>query len=521
MISRYSQIALVFLALAVVAAGVGCGSDPVTVDPPPVIEDKDPPGLARVTSTSVTEVRVVFDEAVEPLSAEDPGNYKLIKSTTTASSFDRFAWQAAPVAAPGDTLQATGAGLDPDGRTVVLTTEEMDAFAAYTLEVSGIADLEGNVGPLNRPITNKIRSGRIFTIAGTGLAGQGAEDIDPLDSELYLPVDVTVGPDGLIYIPDWNNHRVRVIENGKIRTIIGTGELGGAEPPPAGAPPATIELNHPTHVSFDPLGRLCLAAWHNSKVLRTNVAQTLIYQYCSTTGEREYFGDNGPAIDAVLNIVSSTAFNPLNGFMYLSDQANQRIRMIDDKDIITTVVGNGSTDRKDDSPPAGFFWGGYCGDNGPAISACLKSPVDQVADPGGKIAFDQLGNLYIADSSNHCIRKVDPGGTITTFAGTPETDGSTGDGGSATSAYLARPTDVAVGPDGEVYIADRLNYSIRMVKNGIITTVAGKISTPGFSGDGEAATSARLNQPYGLHVDSEGNIYIADTWNHRIRVVYK
>ncbi len=513
---RYSSLAVLALILCA-AFAIGCGSSSETPVEVPIARDETPPGISQVVSTGLTEVRVVFDEPVEAQSATNPANYTLIKVTTT--SHQQLAWER--VAAEGDTLAATGAALDPDGRTVVLTTETMDAFASYRIEIEGIADLSGNVGPVSKPVTNRIRSGKIFTIAGTGLAGKGDENVDPLASELYLPVDMTVGPDGLLYVIDWNNHRVRVIENGMIRTFIGTGELGAAEPTPEGAPLTSISLNHPTHVTFDSQGRLCLSAWHNSKILRTNSARTLIYEYCSTSGEREYAGDKGPAIDAVLNIASSTAFNPVNGFMYLSDQANQRIRMIDDRDIITTVVGNGSTDRKDDNPPGGFFWGGFCGDGGPAIDACLRSPVDQVADPGGKIAFDQFGNLYIADTLNHCIRRVDTSGIITTFAGQGGFRGSSGENASATSALMSRPSDVAVGPDGAVYIADRDNHIVRKVKNGVITTVAGQMAFPGFSGDGGAATSAKLSSPYGVYVDADENLYIADTLNQRIRVVYK
>ena len=108
----------------------------------------------------------------------------------------------------------------------------------------------------------------ISTLIGTGEAGRGAEGVGPLQTQLYLPQDLTFGPDGLPYILDWNNHRVRVLDGGVMRTVIGTGELGDA---PAGQA-LEIGLNHPTHISFDPLGRLILSAWHNSMILRMDFA---------------------------------------------------------------------------------------------------------------------------------------------------------------------------------------------------------------------------------------------------------
>ena len=130
----------------------------------------------------------------------------------------------------------------------------------------------------------------------------------------YLPQDLTYGPDGRLYILDWNNHRVRVVAKDRVTTLIGTGELGDA---PAGRA-REIGLNHPTHISFDPLGRLILSAWHNSLILRYDFATDYIEPICGT-GERTYSGDGGPAAHATVNLPSSTAFDPL-GRMYISDQ---------------------------------------------------------------------------------------------------------------------------------------------------------------------------------------------------------
>jgi serine/threonine protein kinase, bacterial len=136
--------------------------------------------------------------------------------------------------------------------------------------------------------------------------------------------------------------------------------------------------------------------------------------------------------------------------------------------------------------------------------------------PAG-LAFDKKGNLYIADRNNHRIRKVDRRGTITTFAGTGVA-GFNGDGGKASEAQLSRPSGVVVGRNGEVYISDRSNDRIRVVKKGIITTVAGN-GTDGFKGDSGPATQARLSKPFGITLDKKGNLYIADRGNNRVRKV--
>ena len=167
-------------------------------------------------------------------------------------------------------------------------------------------------------------------------------------------------------------------------------------------------------------------------------------------------------------------------------------------DIITTFAGRGSQ--------------GSSGDGGAATSAALSYPYG--------VAVDSSGNVYIADTGNHKIRRVTvSSGLITTFAGRGSV-GSSGDGGAATSAALYSPCGVAVDSSGNVYIADHGNHKIRRVavSSGIITTFAGRGSY-GSSGDGGAATSAALYYPFGVAVDSSGNVYIADTDNSKIRRV--
>jgi sugar lactone lactonase YvrE len=206
-------------------------------------------------------------------------------------------------------------------------------------------------------------------------------------------------------------------------------------------------------------------------------------------------GDGGPAAEASLCHPHGVALGP-DGSLYIADSDNNRIRKVDANGIMTTVAGIGME--------------GCSGDGGLAKWARLNWP--------RAVAVGADGSLYIADTCNHRVRKVDPNGVITTVAGNGE-EGYWGDGGPALEASLYFPRGVAVGADGSLCIADYGNNRVRKVAtDGIITTVAGNGSIGG-SGDGGRATEANLYHPRGVAMGSDGSIYIADTWNHRIRRV--
>lgn len=344
--------------------------------------------------------------------------------------------------------------------------------------------------------------GRICTLAGTGEAGLGGEGLDPRQTELYLPQDYTVGPDKLGYIVDWNNHRIRRINaDGTTESVVGTGELGDAQDGEG----AYSNLNHPTHMVIAPNGKFIIAAWHNSKLMEFDPETSELVTICGN-GMRSFGGDGGPASMALLDLPTSTAFDSF-GNMYITDQANQRIRVVDTDGMIDTYVGNGMP--------------GFSGDGEAANLAQIKLPGGQSAPPAGRIAVDKLDNLYIADSANNRIRKVDPDGVISTIAGTGDPTFG-GDGGPATAASLSRPSDVEVDRDGNLYIADTDNSCVRKIDaEGIISTIAGKCGQPGYAGDGADAKDALLDRPYGVALDDAGNVYVSDTHNHRIRVIYK
>jgi len=219
------------------------------------------------------------------------------------------------------------------------------------------------------------------------------------------------------------------------------------------------------------------------------------------SGFYTYSGDGGPAIDAQFGGPVSIAADT-TGNLYIADSYNNVIRKIDTAGIITTFAGHSS---------GGFSGYGYTGDGGPADSASLATPIS--------VAVDATGNIYIADAGNNVIRKVDPAGIISTFAGNG-TGGYSGDGAAATDAELYEPWGVAVDDGGNVYISDAGNNVIRKVDvSGTITTFAGS-GVGGYSGDGGPATSAQLLNPrWGIAFNSSGSVYIADNGNNVIRIV--
>lgn len=215
-------------------------------------------------------------------------------------------------------------------------------------------------------------------------------------------------------------------------------------------------------------------------------------------GTNGYAGDGAVATAAELGGPAGLAVDSSHR-IYVSDQYNHRVRQFTVGGNISTVAGNGTN--------------GESGDGGAATSAELSNPT--------AIAVDSSGNYYIVDAANCLIRKVTSSGTISTVAGnTNASCGFLGDGGAATLGQLQTPTAVAVDSAGNLYIADTGNFRIRKVtaSNGYISTVAGN-GLQGTSGDGGAATAARLNSPRGVAVDSSGNIYISDSGNNRIRIV--
>jgi sugar lactone lactonase YvrE len=348
---------------------------------------------------------------------------------------------------------------------------------------------------------------RINTLAGTGdvaFVGDGK----PADDIALGSVDgLIVDAKGNIIFPDRVTQRIRRIDGitQLVTTLLGNGTLGFVGLP---AFPADTALNLPTGVTIDSTGNVYFADNGNNRILRIDAA-TGVVSTVAGTGRKGFGGDNGPAASALLNLRGS--FRRRNevvidaaGNLYFTDTGNQRVRRIDaSTKTITTVAGNGVAD--------------FTGDGGPAAAASLD-------DPSG-LVLDSSGNLFIADALNHRVRRVDASSkVITTFAGSGPTGLGLGqfggDDGPATAAQLNVPIGLAFDRGGNLFIADALNNRVRKVDatSSVITTAAGT-GIAGFSGDGTSAVQSRFNFPWSLAFDAAGNLYVADTQNHRIRAI--
>ncbi len=352
--------------------------------------------------------------------------------------------------------------------------------------VAGTADAQGGSPP----------DDLICTVAGTGVSGFNGDDIPSASAQLTRAIDVTVDGVGNLYIADIDNQRVRKVDAtaGQISTVAGTGGFGFNGD---GIPATTADLRNPVGVAVDGTSSVYVAESGNNRVRKVDAVTGLISTVAGT-GVYGFNGDGIAATTAHLRVPAGIVVDGA-GNIYIADQFNQRVRKVDAvTGLISTVAGTGV---------AGF--------NGDAIAATTA----QLNHPVG-VAIDGAGNVYIADSPNQRVRKVDAvTGLISTVAGTGVA-GFNGDGIAATTAQLNGPSAVAVDGAGNVYIGDESNHRVRKVDGvtGLISTVAGT-GVYGFNGDGIAATTAHLRVPAGIAVDGAGIVYIADRDNSRVRAV--
>jgi sugar lactone lactonase YvrE len=365
-------------------------------------------------------------------------------------------------------------------------------------------------------------AGHIYAAIGSGTAGHNGDGLAARRSSLYWVEEVRFGPDGLLYILDWNNHMLRRRESdGTITRLAGSGTPGDSE-----GPALATAFNHPSAVDFDGTGRVFIAAWHNHKVKVYDPNEGTPIVYTIAGGPAGTTGDGGSGTDARFNLVPGIAFVPTGhplgaGNLLVTDATSQVVRMVKlatdpvtDTNVAGTEVETGNVERV-----FGTGTQGNSGDGGQALSANLGFSRAQNAESDGRMVFDAAGNCYLVNGVMHCIRKVAPDGTITTVAGTGVA-GFSGDGGSATSAQLNFPADVAVAADGTIFISDQFNHCIRKVDTlGNISTIAGQPGVSGHDGDGGLATDATFHRPSGLELDANGNLYVCDKTNSAVRVI--
>ena len=306
---------------------------------------------------------------------------------------------------------------------------------------------------------------------------------------LWSPRGIALDAAGNLYIADTVHARIRRVgPDGTITTVAGSVPGFGGD----GGVPASALFAFPSRVAVAPNGDIYVADSANNRVRR--IGANGLVSTVAGTGTAGFNGESDTATAIQLSFPRDVAVGP-NGNVFVADTNNVRIRQVTQQGRLATIAGSG------------LF--GFQGDDGAATRAAL-------AGPRG-VAVDVTGNIYIADTLNHRIRKITPDGTITTLAG-GNTAGFSGDGGQATFAQLNLPTSVAVDRFGNVYFADTGNHRVRRISAGRITTIAGT-GASGFSGDNGAATLARVNAPESVAVDAAGNVYIADTENHRVRRV--
>lgn len=334
--------------------------------------------------------------------------------------------------------------------------------------------------------------GYIYNFAGTGSFGYSGDGGIATSATLNYPQGLTVDGVGNIYIEDSTNYVIRKVDtSGIISTYAGTGIPGDSGD--GGA--ATGASIYPTAITADRTNAiLYIADISHCKVRKVTLSSGVINAFAGT-GTCAHSGDGGPATSADLDSPVSIAVDN-SGNVFIGESF--RIRKVDTTGVITTYAGTGT--------------GGTSGDGGAATSAAMTIPTG--------ITFDLNGDLYFSQPTNAIIRKITTStGIISRIAGTG-TSGFSGDGGAATSATLNGPDGLAIDSNNALYIADTGNYRIRKVDTGIISTVAGT-GISGSSGDGNPATSATFNTPTNLVINLQGDLLLSDLYTNRVRSIYQ
>ena len=336
--------------------------------------------------------------------------------------------------------------------------------------------------------------GKIQTVVGTGEEGYTGDGGPALEATIGEAYGCSFDIDGNLYICDGRNHTVRRIDRNTqvITTVAGTGEAGYSGD---GGPATEATMDNIYSLTVDTNGDIYIVDRLNA-ALRKVSAATGIMTTVAGTGEPGYSGDGRPGPQAQMREPNDCWLDGKGGLL-IADIQDQRVRRLDlNTGLITTFAGNGENRRT--------------GNGGPANEASLMGP--------RAVCMDSWGNTYIAEREGNGVRKVDAKGVMSTFAGTGE-PGYSGDGGPALASTWGAPKAVRCHNQGDVIVVDTENNAVRRidVKTGIVTTVAG--GHRGGDGDGGNATDAGLERPHGLGIDKQGNLYIADGINHRVRVV--
>jgi streptogramin lyase len=343
-------------------------------------------------------------------------------------------------------------------------------------------------------------AGTIDTVAGTGTAGFSGDGGQAVAARLNQPFHCELDGRGDLYIADALNHCIRKVDlkTGMITTVAGSSKKGYDGD---GGPAIRATMNEPYAVVADTKGDLYIVDRLNA-VIRKVDGRTGVITTAAGNGKKGFAGDGGPAMGAMLREPNDCCLDGQGGLL-IADVADWRIRRLDlKKGTITTFAGTGR--------PRGKVAHARIGDGGPATAAVVVG--------ARAVCVDGKGNTYICEREGNAIRKVDGKGIITTIAGTGR-KGYSGDGGEAAKATFNGPKGIRCDRQGHIYVVDTENQAIRKInaKTAIVTTVAG--GRKGAGGDGGDATAAGLARPHGCILDADGNLYIADSENHRVRKV--
>jgi sugar lactone lactonase YvrE len=333
------------------------------------------------------------------------------------------------------------------------------------------------------------RADKLVLIAG---GGNDADNVPATQARLVQPFAIDFDQAGNAYLVELKGGRaLRIDRKGILNVIAGTGAKGDAGD---GGPARKAMFNGMHNLAVAPDGTVYLADTWNNRIRKLDPKTGIVSAFAGT-GKKGYAGDDGPARDARFGGIYSLAFTADFGKMYLADLDNRRVRVIDMKtSIVSLVAGNGKR--------------GVPTDGADAKTAPLVDP--------RAVAVDRNGNVYILERSGHALRVVDPQGKVRTVAGTGRA-GDTGDDGPALKATLNGPKHLCIARDDNVIIADSANHVIRKYTpaDGKIIRIAGT-GKKGPSGTGGDALRVSLDEPHGVHVDRDGTLYIVDSLNDRV-----
>lgn len=332
-------------------------------------------------------------------------------------------------------------------------------------------------------------AGMVCVVAGSGTNGFNGEDLPAADTWLFYPSALASMPDGRLVVDDFNNMLIRVLEpDGRLVSYAGNNVHGWATEGPA----LDSALENPVDIVVDDDGALFIAELHTARVLVVDTQQEL--RIHAGSGEVGWSGDGGPALDAALGEPGGIAIGS-DGAIYVTDTDFHLVRRIDPDGTISTLAGHGVP--------------GVAGDDDALEDAMFAVPQRIRADGD---------TLLVADSGNNAVRRIDLStGRVTRVAGSGRS-GFSGDGGPAVEAELDRPTSAIPGPDGAVWIADSGNHVVRRVDpDGTIDTIVGWPRDPGYDQAPVPVADARLQYPGDLLFDPAGDLLIADMLNGAVR----